>query len=338
MKNTKKVLIKPSTIILLVACALFIVFIPLRYSGYNLMLYNTALIYAIVVFGLSLMLGMGGQLTFAGLAFMGAGTFYVANLCSGRWGFWVNNSLALITTPIVTGLLGFLIGSVLLKLKGTYFTFSTIALVQVAYSFYQNSRPISGGPDGISNIAPLRILGFEFNNYKRWFYLLVVLVIIVALIIERIRRTRFGRSLAAIRDNETAALTLGINVYRTKVIAFAITAMLGGLAGGLYAMQGRFAGSDMFTFERSTLFIIMGMIGGINNTFGVVIGSILVAMLPEWLRSLQRYLQLIYGLSVIVLMIFMPMGLAGIGSEMCKRIKRKITGIHAKKALEEAKK
>lgn len=324
----KKVKVKISSIILFAICILSVVILPGQTNDYSMRIVNNALIFAIVSYGLSIMLGMGGQLTFGGLAFMGGGAFTAANLCSGRLGFWLDPVLAILVSCLFMGVVAFGLGLILLKLKDTYFTFSTIALVQVAYTFFVNYKPFFGGAGGISNIAEMKIFGIGFgNNYHYWFYFLVVVVAIVAFIVERIRQTQFGRSLASIRDNDTAALTLGVNVYRTKVIAFTIAGMFGGLAGACYALQMRFIGADMFTYERSTLFIIMAMVGGVSNSFGIIIGSLVITVLPELLRGvpgIDRYLQLFYGLLVIVLMVFMPMGLAGMGSAFSNWLKRKI--------------
>ena len=122
-------------------------------------------------------------------------------------------------------------------------------------------------------------------------------------------------------ENEIAAQSLGVNIYRTKVIAFTITGALSALAGGLYAMHGGFISADNFTFDMSTTYIIIVMLGGVNDTFGVLVGSILVNMLPEWLRPLARYIRLIYGAGVILLMVFMPMGLAGLAKQFMDKIK-----------------
>ena len=130
------------------------------------------------------------------------------------------------------------------------------------------------------------------------------------------------------RDNDTAALTLGVNVYKTKVIAFSIAGLLAGLAGGLYALNIGFISSDMFNYERSTLVLIITMIGGVNSAFGIILGALLINVLPEFLRdfpTISRYLQLIYGLAVIVMMIFMPMGLAGAVGDLWKKLVRKLT-------------
>ncbi len=320
----KKINIKISTCLIFLLAAIFVLVIPRVSQGYSMMVLNLGLIYSIAVYGISVMLGLGGQLSFAAVAFMGVGAYFTANVTSGRLGFVLDTSLALLLTILLSALLSFLIGLVLFRLKGTYFTFATIGLVQVAWSFYLSYKPLFGGPDGISNIPTLKILGFSPANYNEWFYILSGIVLIVALLVERVRRSQLGRSLSAIRDNEIAAQTLGINVFMTKVIAFTIAGALAAVAGSLYAMHSQFVSSDMFTFERATSYIIMAMLGGVNNTVGIFVGSVLVTMLPEWLRFMQQYLQLIYGVGVILLMVFMPMGLAGLASNVGKTIRRKL--------------
>ena len=323
-----------SWIIAAAVAAVFAVAVPLLFSGYSLMLVNNSLIYALIVFGIALMLGMGGQLSFAGLAFMGLGSYFVANVTTGRLGFQIGTLPALILTILFCGIVSFVIGLVLLKLKGTYFTFASIALVQVCYSFFMNYRPLFGGPDGISSIPSLNVGGFVFDEYNTWFYLLFVIVILAALFVQRIRRTTFGRSLASVRDNDTAALVLGVNVYMTKVWAFTIAGMLAGLAGGLYVMQGNFVASDLFTYNNASQYIIMAMVGGINSTVGSIVGAILITVLPEVLRSLERYMQLIYGIMVIVMMVFMPMGIAGIVQTIKDKILHAAAG-RGKKTVKE---
>ena len=323
MKNKKW---KPSTLLIVLALALFVLVSPRVNTGYSMMIVNLALIYAVATYGVSVMLGLGGQLSFAATAFLGVGAYFAANLCSGRWGFWVDSFAVLLLTPVFAGVVAFVIGLVLFRLKGTYFTFATVGLVQVAWCFFLNYKPLFGGPDGISGVSSISIFGWTPKDYNEWFYLLAVIVLIVALLVERIRHTQLGRSLSAVRDNEVAAQTLGINVYMTKVIAFTIAGIFAAVAGALYAMHSQFVSSDMFTFERSTSYIIMGMLGGINNTAGIFVGSVLVTLLPEWLRGMQQYLQLIYGVGVILLMIFMPMGLAGMASNICKSLKRRLGG------------
>lgn len=317
-------IIKPVLLAKLAAAVLFVLIIPGFTNDYSMQVLNVSLIMAILAFGLSILLGMGGMLTFAGTAFMGLGAYLVANLTTGRLGYILNTSESLIIAVLICTAAAFLIGLVLLRLRGTFFTFATIALVQVSWSIYMNFKPFSGGPDGISRIPALSIFGFTPSGYKQWFFLLGIIVAICIFIVERIRSTRLGRSLAAVRDSEIAAQCLGVNIYRTKVIAFTIAGALSALAGGLYAMHGGFISADNFTFDMATTYIIIVMLGGVNDTFGVLVGAILVNMLPEWLRPLAKYIRLIYGIGVILLMVFMPMGLAGLMKQIISNIKLKL--------------
>lgn len=325
---------KVSQLIIYAICILFVIIVPNAFQGYSLMVVNLSLIYAIITFGISIMLGMGGQLSFAGLAFMGGGAYFVANLCTGRLGVQIPTIAALFLAPVFCGVLAYGIGLILLKLKDTYFTFATIALVQVCYSFFTNYRPLFGGPDGISAIPNLSVGSAALDSNIKWFYFLVIAIAVLAFVVQRIRKTSFGRALASVRDNDTAALTLGVDVYKTKVKAFAIAGVLGGLAGALYVMQGNFVASDMFAYNNATQFIIMAMVGGINSTAGSIFGSVLITILPEIFRSLEKYLQLFYGLAVIILMVFMPMGLSGMGTSFSKWLNRKLGRDKKKNELE----
>ena len=311
---------------LLVALGILL-FAPRYLNKYSIGVLNVGLIFGIAAWSISVMLGMGGQLVFSTIAFMGVGSYVVANLCTGRLGVTLPTWSMLLLAPLISVIITFLLALVLVKMKGTYFTFASIAVVQVAYTFYNNYKPLFGGPDGISGIPSLTIFGHKLANYYEWFYFLIALVVLLGFAIERIRRTQLGRSLAAIRDNEIAARTLGVNVYMTKVIGYTITGVLGGLAGALYSMHVRYISADMFNYGNASQIIIMTMLGGVNSTSGTIIGSLLVSILPEVFRSLQKYMQFIWGLSVILLMIFMPSGLGG----LFESIRDKISAKHARK-------
>jgi len=316
-----------SAIALFAAYALFVALVPRFFSGgYIIMVINLALIYSIVAYGISIMLGMGGHLLFSGIAFMGGGAFFIANLCSKRFDINMPTWAALLLLIPVFAVIAFILGLVLLKLSGTYFTFSTIALVQVCFTIYNNYKPLFGGPDGIAGVPTLKLFGYSFSSYTAWFYFLAALVLAVALLVERLRRTQLGRSLASVRDNETAAKTLGVNVYMTKVIAFTIAGVLAALAGGLYCLHSKYVSADMFTYNNATQYIIMAMLGGVNSSAGIFVGSLLVAVLPEILRSFERYFQLFWGVSIVLLMVFMPTGLAGLFQRLTRRLTHRFAG------------
>lgn len=302
----------------------FVLTMPILNKGYKMLCLNLTLIYSLVTLSISVMLGMGGQMSFAGVAMMGVGGFFTANLCTGRLGILLPTFPVLLITPIFSAAVAFLLGLILLRLKRIYFTFATIAVVQVAWSFYSMYKPLFGGYNGISGVPSLAIFGYTPANYGEWFYILSIVVLIVSLLVQRIRTTRLGRSLAAIRDDEVAAASLGINVYMTKVIAFTIAGAICGLAGGLYALHTKYVSADMFTFAVGVQYIIMAMLGGVNSTLGCVVGSVLIGMLREWLRVAQGYINLLYGIGVILLMVFMPMGLADLVGRVAKIIRKKL--------------
>lgn len=326
----KKKPITKAAVLILAVVAFYLIIPRVCTSDYTIMIINIGMIYALIAYSVSIMLGLGGYLSFAGVSFMGCGAFLIANLTTGRFGFSVSPIAALLLVIPFAVILGFLLGLVLLRLKGTYFTFSTIALVQVTYTFFNNFKPLFGGPDGISGIPTTQLFGQKLTTYSSWFPVLLAIVVLAGLLVERLRSTQLGRSLAAIRDNETAARTLGVHVYMTKVIAFTVSAVLAAFAGGLYAMHGQFVSSDMFTYSSSAQYIIMAMLGGVNNTVGVFLGALLVEILPQGLRAFERYFQLFWGICIILLMVFMPSGLAGMFESLQKRIKAKFRGSTAK--------
>ena len=281
-------------------------------DNYLNMIVCSAFIYSLVAYSISVMLGMGGELSFAGVAFMGGGGFLVANLTTGRLGVQIGTIPAFLLIIPVFAIIAFIIGLILLRLKGTFFTFSTIALVQMTYTIYNNYKELFGGADGISGVPTTVLFGKKLFFYADWLPVLLIISVVVGLIVSRIRSTPLGRSLASCRDNETAARTLGVNVYLTKVIAFTIAGVLSAMAGGLYTMLMKFVSADMFTYASSTKYVIMAMLGGVQSTAGAFFGAIIVQVLPQLLKAFERYFQLFWGVAIVLLMVFMPEGIAGI--------------------------
>lgn len=317
MKNTTKAVLFRYLIALMVV--LFMTFVlrnNLKNSQVNV--FNTALIFFFCVAGQYVMLGLGGMLGMCSITFLGLGAFLCAYL-NTRCAIPVIPSIILGT--VASGLLALFLGLLLLKLDGPYFVFGTIGVVYIGTSIFQNFTAFTGGPNGISGIGKLSLLGYTFSTFKSWVPLLGTLVMLLLFLLYRIKNTSFGRGLMAVRDDETAAFSLGINVYRTKVIAFAVAGLLAGFGGGLYAVHNGTISASLFTFSTQTKFIIMLMLGGVMSPIGAFCGTILVNFLPEIARFADSYLNLLYGCMIIVLMIFMPMGLAGVQKELATRIR-----------------
>ena len=292
--------------------------VPDKTTPYQLNVLNVTLIYAIGCLGISIMMGMGGYMLLMAIAFMGLGGFLSANFAM-KLGFPV--WLSIIAATAAMGLLCFILGQALLNLSGAFFAFSGIGIVQVSFVFMQNYKPFSGGPDGMTFIPKLQLFGYVFDSYRKWFNLLLLLMIVTGMFVEQVRRTSFGRALQSIRDDRVAAQTLGIDIKNTSIYAFTIAGLLAGLSGGLIVHHNGSASATLFTQATSTRWFLMTMIGGVNNTLGTICGVILMNFMPEMLRAADKYMRLLDGILIITLMTFMPMGLAGLAKTIYTRIK-----------------
>lgn len=278
-------------------------------SKYMMKVLDEALVYFIAVLGLSVMLGMGGQVTFSTAAMMGVGAYGTAILTT-RCG--MDPLLAVLISVVAGGVFSYLIGLAMFRLKGSYFAFASIGLAQLMYTIYSNWMEMTGGPDGIKSIPKLDLHFFLCDTYYDYFRVYFLVAILCFLLVNRIRKTYFGRALASVRDNEINAKCMGINVYRTKVLSFVVAGVLACVAGGMYALLERYVSPDPFKYDQSAIYLIMVMLGGVDSTIGAFLGTLLLTILPEKLRFLQSYYKLVYGVGVIILMVVMPMGLMGL--------------------------
>ena len=305
-------------LIVLIVVVIVTLVIPRITSAYQLSIFNITLIYAIGCLGISIMMGMGGYMMLSATAFMGIGGFLSANLAM-KAGFPV--WLSIIACTVAMGILAYLLGQVLLNLTGSFFAFASMGIVQISFTFLQNYKPFSGGPDGLTLIPPLKMFGIVFDNYQKWFYVLIVLMIVTGICVERVRQSSFGRALQSIRDDKIAAQTLGVNPKVTAVYAFTVAGLLAGLTGGLIVHHNGSASATLFVQATSTRWFLMSMIGGINSTVGTILGVILMNFIPEVLRIAGQYMKILDGVLIVILMIFMPMGLMGLFRTIFMRIR-----------------
>lgn len=221
----KKIRILRGTLLVTLALAAYLV-LPNHLGKYMMTVMNSALIYFVVCLGIQVILGMGGMVSFAAISFMGVGAYATA-IFSMRAGLPILLSVA--GAMVISALFALLIGMVLLRLKGTFFTFSTVALVQITYSVFNNWRAVTGGPDGIAGVPNFSIGGLQAKTSDQNYLVLLTAAILCALVVVRLRKTNLGRALSSVRDNEIAAQVMGVNVYKTKVTAFVIAAIFAGL-------------------------------------------------------------------------------------------------------------
>lgn len=311
IKNIRKK-VTATHLIIFALVVVFAVYVPGHTTNYMLKVVNVSLDNAILALALMIMLSMSGTLTFSFIAFMGLGAGLVAGLTTGQFGVTIENTLlVLLIAMAATGAAAFFLGLVLNRLSGTFFTFATLGFVSVMSCIFTQTK-FMGGSYGITGVPKLNLFGFVLDNQRKWFYFLLGVITVCGLFIARLRTTKLGRSLNAIKSSPTVAVTLGINVVVTKVYAFVIQAVMAALAGGLYVYINGFIGSSIFSVNAATNVVIMVMTGGFNSIIGVVLGSFVITILPELLRSLESYLNIIFGLIVVVIMILCPTGLAGL--------------------------
>jgi branched-chain amino acid transport system permease protein len=281
-------------------------------QGYALNILMQAATYAVAVLGLVVVLGYCGQISLAQAAFFGLGAYGVA---LGTTAAGLPFFAALLLGMIVATLFGAVLGLASLRLGGHYLAMVTISFQQILTLVLTNWIGLTQGPDGVSGIP--RPGGLESGS--RYLALCLVVLALCAWGAWRLRATRLGRAMQAVRDNEIAAGTTGVDVFRTKVVAFAISALLGGLGGGLFAGAFAYISPDQFSFGESIVMLTMALLGGVRSPFGALLGTLLLVLLPEWLRFLKQVYLAVYGAAVILIMVFLPEGLWGFVAARLRR-------------------
>jgi branched-chain amino acid transport system permease protein len=271
--------------------------------------------FAIAVFGLTVVLGLCGQINLAQAAFFGLGAYAVG---LGTAALHLNFWLALAMGVGLSVLAGALLGMTTLRLGGHYLAMVTISFQQIMTLVMVNWIPVTRGPDGVSGI--LRPALFESSH--AFLGLCVFTMALVGYVVWHLPHTRLGRAMRAVRDNELAASVAGINVYRVKVAAFALSAVFGAIGGGLFASGFAYVSPDQFSFAESIVFITMTLLGGVSSPIGALIGTALLIVLPESLRFMKSvpglYLA-IYGLAIILIIRYMPDGIWGFVQDRVRR-------------------
>ncbi|MGY3528742.1 branched-chain amino acid transport system permease protein [Bradyrhizobium embrapense] len=287
----------------------------MQFDGYILNILLQATTFSIAVFGLSVVLGLCGQINLAQAAFFGFGAYAVG---LGTADLHLNFWLCLVGGCVITLIAGAFLGMSTLRLGGHYLAMVTISFQQIVTLVMINAIGVTHGPDGVANIRRPEL----FQSSQSYLAFCVAMLAIVGYLVWHLPDTKLGRAMRAVRDNELAAGVNGIDVFRTKVYAFAVCAVLGGLAGGLFAGGFAYVSPDQFSFAESIQFLTMSLLGGVASPIGSVIGTGLLILIPEWLRFLKSvpglYLA-IYGLSVILIIRFMPDGIWGFVSDAFTR-------------------
>jgi branched-chain amino acid transport system permease protein len=292
-------------------------------NAYWIRVFASIGVFATAAIGLNVVVGLAGLLDLGYVAFFGVGA-YVSGLLANANLTTVHVHLPFILVmPIgagVAALFGLVIGAPTLRLRGDYLAIVTLGFGEIFRLTANNWDGLTRGPNGVSGIADLRFGSFSFGRdhhlfgvllpgFSNYYFLELVLLAFVITVFIRLNQSRIGRAWIAIREDETAAAAMGVNTIRLKLLAFAIGAFVAGLAGTVNAHVTTQVSPDSYTFLESILLVAAVVLGGMGTVPGALLGSSLLFIIPEKLRSFQDKRLLLFGIALIVMMRFRPEGL-----------------------------
>ena len=275
-------------------------------NPYNLGLSNLIAIYTMVVLGLNLFIGYAGQISLGHAAFFAIGAYGsaigTATLGGPAWP-------VMITVALITAVIALAVGVPALKLSGHYLAMATLGFNIVVYTILVQWDAVTGGPSGFAGVPYLSIGSIVFDNEIHFHYLVWTFAILALLLCLNLVRSGVGRGLAALAEDETAAAALGVDIRRAKVKVFVLSAVLASVAGSLFAHCYAFVSPDSFNIFVSVDFVIMVVVGGMGSIWGTLFGTAFITLLPEWIEALETYKDIIHGLILVTILIFLPQGL-----------------------------
>ena len=281
-------------------------------NNYWLRIFTMTGLWVMLALGLNVVAGFAGLLDLAYVAFFGIGGYSFALLSSNQFDIHLPFVIVLPLAAVFTMVIGIALGSTSIRLKGDYLAIVTLAFAQIFKLLLQNlDSPvdITGGVNGIYSFDPINIFGFRIVSPIAYAYLIWFFAALAAIGSLRIKRSRIGRGWEAIREDELAAETMGVNTTGMKLMAFAGGAFTAGAAGALFASFQDSVFPNNFDFQQLVIVYCMVILGGLGNIAGVIAGAILLSILPEFLREYGAYRMMSYGLVLIFLMALRPQGL-----------------------------
>lgn len=298
--------------LLITAVSIYIILVVLQYfqiiDEYNGQLLALSGIYIIVSLSLNLITGFTGQLALGQAGFMCIGAYTTAVAIMK---FNVPIPFAIIIGGLVTSVFGIIIGFPTLRMRGDYLAIATLGFGEIIRVLVNNLDSLTGGPTGLNGIPPFADTGDFILDAIIKFSWIFAFVIITLIIIKNLIASSPGRAIISIREDEIASNSMGINVAYYKVFSFTISAFLAGIGGGLYAIHFGYLNPDMFRFMNSVNFLVIIILGGLGSITGTIIASIGFTYIQEWLRALGDFRLVVFGLALIIAMLFWPHGLMG---------------------------
>jgi branched-chain amino acid transport system permease protein len=285
--------------------------LPRYVAEYYLYLGNVLMMYAVLAIGLDILIGRAGQFAVAHTAFFGIGCYTTALLNAGHG---IPFAIGMPLGALLAGLVAMAIALPATRLRDVYLALATYAFAEFAQWVFNSWTAVTNGVDGVA-IRPSNVFGLIVRSDTQAFPVMACIVALVIAATLYLTTSRFGRSMAAVRESEHVALASGIDVRWVKVTAFAVSGVYAGVAGGMFTLYQSFVDPEQFGFVTIVLLLSMIVVGGLGTLPGVLIGVAILGLLPELLRTFMRSLliwqEFAYGLILILTMMFMPRGVWG---------------------------
>jgi branched-chain amino acid transport system permease protein len=315
------------TLGLFVALAVIVLALPAFVNDFRAQQFSYVGIYLVALLGLNILTGYTGQISLGHGAFMAVGGYTTAILMTDHG---VKDIVTIPLAIVVAGGAGILFGLPAARLSGLYLALATFAVAVATPAVIKKFEGFTGGGSGVNlfgtpeltaSLTPVKILGLELN-FNNWLYYLAWTIALIGYVIAwLILRGRTGRAFRAVRDSETAAVSSGINLTRTKVLAFGISAAYAGAAGALFAIATTFVNPDTFPVALSIFLLVGVVVSGLGSLTGLIVGAIFIQFMPLWAQSISKSPgapAVVYGVVLILLILALPGGASGLVSRVLR--------------------
>jgi len=292
----------------LAAAVILFAILPLFLKSYGVYLCTLFCVYLMATFGLNLTIGYAGQMSLGQAAFLGIGAYIAAIGMKAGLPFYV----MLVVAAIVCFGVGLMLGFPALRVQHHYLAFATLGLNVLIFLVMRNEEKITGGTFGISGIPRPTLFGLSLDGNLAFFWFTLFFTLVLIGLLWWLLRSPWGRAFAALRDNPIRAESLGVNITAYTLFAFAIGATCAGIAGAFFASLVQFIEPAPFHVSTSLMMLLGVIVGGSGRFLGPVLGTVVIVLLPEWLRFMANWYLAVFGFAVVALMIWLPGGLLSI--------------------------
>ncbi len=289
--------------------------LPLVLKSYGVYLCTLFCVYLMATFGLNLTIGYAGQMSLGQAAFLGIGAYVAAIGTTNGLPFFVVLPLAALACFVI----GLALGFPALRVQHHYLAFATLGFNVLVFLIMRNEEGLTGGTYGVKNIPRPSLFGYSLDGALSFFWFTLASTVVLVTLLWWLLRSPWGRAFAALRDNPIRAESLGVNITAYTLLAFAIGATCAGVAGAYFAALVQFIEPAPFHVSTSLMMLLGVIVGGSGRFFGPVLGTVVIVLLPEWLRFMQEWYLAVFGVAVVALMVWLPGGLLSIPDKLRSR-------------------